>query len=345
MKNVIVASTTTGAGKTSVLVGLAGALGAKPGYLKPLGDRLLYRKKRLWDNDALTLTDLWGLTTNPEDITIGFEHAKLRFMYDEDSLRAKLGTMLERASEGRDAVFIEAGGPLSFGASVRLDALSLARYLGGDLILVMAGADDVVMDEICYWRRYLSDPSDGGTALTGVIVNQVDDVEEFRSLHQNDIEAAGIPLLGVIPNRPELMRRPVKHLAERLLARVVAGESGLDQFIEHVFIGAMSVTAALGEPSFEKENKLIITSGDRSDMILLAIESRASAVLLTNNQIPPNNILSRASQEKVPLLMVPWDTYTTVRKVEQVEALLQPGDRARAESLAAMAKEFIQYRG
>jgi len=56
MKSLIVASTREDAGKTSTIIALARILNKRFGYLKPLGDRFLYRKKRLWDYDASLLT-------------------------------------------------------------------------------------------------------------------------------------------------------------------------------------------------------------------------------------------------------------------------------------------------
>ena len=59
MNRIVVASTRENAGKTSFIVGLTKALRREVGYMKPFGDRLLYRKKRLWDYDsALVATSL-----------------------------------------------------------------------------------------------------------------------------------------------------------------------------------------------------------------------------------------------------------------------------------------------
>ena len=55
MKSLIIASTREGAGKTSLMIGLTRAIEKRFGYVKPLGDRPLYRKKRLWDYDAALL--------------------------------------------------------------------------------------------------------------------------------------------------------------------------------------------------------------------------------------------------------------------------------------------------
>ena len=67
MKKIIVASTHEEAGKTSLIIGMIKVLAEKQkksGYMKPLGDRLLYRKKRLWDYDSALVTNIFGLEDN-----------------------------------------------------------------------------------------------------------------------------------------------------------------------------------------------------------------------------------------------------------------------------------------
>ncbi len=60
MDKVVIGSMRKSAGKTSIIVGIAGALKKKMAYLKPFGERLLYRKKRLWDYDSALITAyLW----------------------------------------------------------------------------------------------------------------------------------------------------------------------------------------------------------------------------------------------------------------------------------------------
>ena len=93
MKNIIVGSISENAGKTSFIVGLGKTLGKKFGYLKPFGDRLIYRKKRLWDYDSALVTNIFGLDQSSDDITLGFEHSKLRYMYDEAGTKNKVQEM------------------------------------------------------------------------------------------------------------------------------------------------------------------------------------------------------------------------------------------------------------
>jgi len=108
MNSYIIASTRKNAGKTSLLAGIARASGKRFGYLKPLGDRFLYRKKRLWDYDASLLVRLFGLDEEPEAVSIGFDHSKLRYMYDRDSITAKLKELIDTVGKDKEALFIEA---------------------------------------------------------------------------------------------------------------------------------------------------------------------------------------------------------------------------------------------
>jgi hypothetical protein len=101
--------------------------------MKPFGDRLLYKKKRLWDYDSALIANIFGLVENPEDISLGFDHSKLRFMYDETETERKLGELLSHIEKDRDVVFIEAGRDLSYGISVNLDPISLARHTDASL--------------------------------------------------------------------------------------------------------------------------------------------------------------------------------------------------------------------
>jgi uncharacterized protein len=336
MNKLVVASTGNGAGKTSIIAGLAQVLGGKSAYIKPIGDRLLYRKKRLWDHDAALFALLWQMEAKPEDITIGFEHAKLRYMYDRSATEKKITDMIAAVGQGRDHVFIEAGNNLEFGSSVHLDAISLAKFADAPLLLVLGGGEASVLDEIHFFKNYIDDE---GAKLAGIVINRVDDLEDFHLTYQEELAETGLPILGVLPRETKLEQLPVRFLVERLFARVVAGESGLDRVVENLFLGAMSVSSALGHPLFEKPNKLIITSGDRSDMILAAIETDASCVVLSNNLLPPGNILAKASAADIPVLMVPWDTFTTVQKVVQVEPLLTIEDQGKLELVKALVAD------
>jgi len=339
MGSLIVASTRMSAGKTSVIIGLGKAIGQKIGYLKPLGDRFLYRKKRLWDYDASLVVNLFGLTEEPEMISIGFDHSKLRYMYDRESSTAEVKRVIAEMGKGKDALFIECGKTLSYGASVYLDPLTLSHVTGDPVVIVTGGTEDEIADDLAFVKRFVGAEE---ANIGGVILNKVVQPEDFKAAHLADVEALGVNVLGVIPYEEELTTLSVSYLAERLFARVIAGEEGLSRRIRNVFVGAMSVNAALAEPLFAKQDKLIITSGDRSDMVLAALDAGGtSCLLLSNNIVPPPNVTARARQQGVPLLLVPSDTHTVAKQVDDLEPLLTRDETDKVELLTRLVAENV----
>ncbi|MCU0849414.1 MAG: DRTGG domain-containing protein [Spirochaetes bacterium] len=341
MKIIIMASTREMAGKTSLLVGLMKKGGKSFGYIKPLGDRLLYRHKRNWDYDSCLVTDIFGLDEDPENITLGFDHSKMRFVYSEANIRESLDAMAKTVGKGKDVLFVEGGKDLFHGASLGLDSLSLAAHLGGQVVLVAGGTADQILDDVMFVRKYISIDSPG---FGGIILNKVADTDDFESVHLKELEKSGARVLGIVPFKEQLTHFTMSYLADKLYAKVLAGEKGMANVVKHVFVGAMSTDESLRNPVFNKEKKFLITSGDRSDMIHAALDSDTSGILLTNNILPPGQILARASEKNIPLLLVTMDTYQATRQVDSMEALLTADNGARIEMLGQLSEKYLKMK-
>jgi len=339
MKSFVFASNRKNAGKTTVIMGLAKALSDKKiGYMKPFGERVVYKKKRLWDYDAAAMTRIFKLDENPEDLSIGFDHSKLLYMYDAETVKEKVKDNFTRVSDKKDYVFIEGGKTLYHGCSVYLDSFSVAKYTNSKVVYVASSVDEFsAIDEL----YHLKNNTNFYDKLVGVIINKVESLENWRNIYQPVLEKIGVHILGIIPRKKELEITTPALIAEQLFAKVVSGEEWLSNEIENIFIGAMSASAAIKSPLFNKKNKLIITSGDRTDIILASIEHDTSCLLLTNNILPPSNIIEKANQNRVPLLLVPWDTYTAAKRVEGIKALLNERDLKKLELVENLLKEHI----
>jgi BioD-like phosphotransacetylase family protein len=338
MDKLVVASMRKSAGKTSFIVGLTQVLGKNIGYMKPFGDRLLYRKKRLWDYDSALMANIFGLKEDPENITIAFEHSKIRYMYDEAGTKEKLEEMAANTGEGKDLLIVEGGKDLTYGVSVYLDAVSVAKYIDGKLLLVVSGNENSIVDDITFIKKYVDVTH---VDFKGVVINKVHDVHDFRDIYLDTITDMGVPVLGIIPYETDLTYLSVGYLSEFLFAKVLAGEDGLKNKAKNIFVGALSANAALRNPLFNKENKLIITGGDRTDMILAALESDTAGVVLTNNILPPTSIISRASDRNIPLMLVSFDTYQTAKKIDDLEPLLTMNDTVKINLLKTLVEENV----
>ncbi|MGA1848397.1 MAG: DRTGG domain-containing protein [Thermoplasmatota archaeon] len=342
MEKVIIASIRPNSGKTSVIIGMGKAIEGKFGYLKPFGERVLYRKKRLLDYDSALVKFLFDIEEDPEDMSIGFDHSKLHYMYTKDTITEKLREMEASIGNDRDVLFMEAGKDLQYGASVNLDAISLAEHTGAGLVMVISGEDDTIVDDITFLKKYLQLPK---VNFKGVIINKVKDVEDFKMTRIRKVQDMGMNILGIIPFRRELTHMSVEYISDALFAKVLAGEAGLSNQVERIFIGAMSGDAALKNPLFSKENKLIITSGDRNDMILAAIESGTSGIVLTNNVLPPSKVISQAESRNIPLLLVSTDTFQTAKQIDDMEKLITRNDTEKVEMLGDMVRNSVDLEG
>lgn len=342
MNSYIIASTRESAGKTSLIIGLAAALRKKCSYLKPFGDRLVYQRKKNWDYDATLLMKLWGLDLDPDQITLGFSHSKLRFVYDDRSLSKTLPDMAASASKGSDFLFIEGGKTMSHGASISLDSLTVARHTGAGVIIVASGDSDEVLDDVSFIRKYYNA---AGINILGLIINKVRDIEDFRETGLKAVLSSGIKVLGLVPYEEELTHYSVRYLAESLFAKVIGGEKGLGNIARNIFVGAMSTEESMRNPVFAREDRIIITSGDRSDMVLSSLTKGTAAIVLTNNIIPPPGIIAKATEENIPLLLVSPDTFQVAKQIDRLEALVTPDDAKKIGILAGLAEKHITFRG
>ena len=333
------ASTSKEAGKTSLIVGLAKTLNKKIGYIKPFGDRLLYQKKRLWDYDSALITNVLGLDEAPEDMTLGFAHSKLQFMYDETSTKGKLQEIINNVSEGKDIIFIEGGKNLSYGRSVHLDPLTVARSTGAQLVLVFTGPDEAIIDDITFFTKCVNTQD---VDFLGVIINKIKDVENFKELHLDTFNELGAEILGIIPYTKELTHFSMEYLNQSLTAKILAGENGLKNKVEHVFVGAMSAAQVIKRPLWALENKLIITPGDRPDMILAALDSSTAGIVLTNNILPSDPIIeSKANMANIPLLLVSIDTFATAKHIDDMEIMFTKEETNKIDLLKQLVKENV----
>ena len=339
MKPLVVSSLHQSAGKSSTVIGLAKAVDRPFAYIKPFGDRLLYKKKRQWDYDAALIANLFELEEIPELITLGFDHSKLRFKYTPDAIAAKLQEMADAVRDHHDLFFIEAGRDFAFGASLGLDPVSLAQALDAQLLVVLQGNEARVDDELAFLKQHVASDH---TKLAGVVVNKVKDLDEFNDTHRQSLQRHDIPILGALPRRVELTRFPVGFLAEQLFARVVAGEDGLQHSVARTFVATTAVQSAMRNPEFSGADTLVVTSGDRSDMIVAALNADTAGILLTDDIAPPANIISEAEHKKIPLLLVRQSTAQTVRVLNELDPLLTRNDRDKADLLGQLVRDHVK---
>ena len=332
MKKIVVASVRQKVGKTTISLGIAKKK-ENVGYMKPLGDNQIYRKKRLIDYDAFLFKEVFSIDEPVEDFTLGFHHSKILLTFP--NVEKEFERRYKSLSKGKDFFIVEGGEDIVRGASIGLDAFSIAKKINAGIILVVAGEAYDIIDDITF-ANWMANKK--GIKIEGIVVNKVKgrDKEKIRK----EVKKLGIPILGFVPFIKELNVLKARYIADKLFARVVAGEKGLDKEIESIFIAALSVPEIVRHPEFKKENKLIITGGDRTDVITACLRNKTSCIILTNNIIPPPNILAKADRNDIPLLLLKSDTYSVAKKVEDIEPIILPDETKKIEKVVEVMEDI-----
>ncbi|MBU4071887.1 MAG: hypothetical protein KJ773_06920 [Candidatus Thermoplasmatota archaeon] len=103
-------------------------------------------------------------------------------------------------------------------------------------------------------------------------------------------------------------------------------------------IGALTADQAMNLPSFFVENKLLITGGDRVDLIFAALNMNTAGIVLTNNILPHPRVIAKADDLKIPIISVHMDTYSTSKAVDKIIAEITPDDDYKKTLIKDMAK-------
>ena len=79
-------------------------------------------------------------------------------------------------------------------------------------------------------------------------------------------------------------------------------------------------------------------------MIIAALDSQSTAVVLTNNILPQSNIIAKAEKMSIPLLLVSLDSYQTAKQIDALEALPTKDDKEKIALIEKMISEHVDIK-
>jgi BioD-like phosphotransacetylase family protein len=342
---ILIASTRTSAGKTVVGLGLgllARAAGRRVGYCKPLADRVAARGAALYDRDAELFRAALAIPERVEELSLIYDYATLIEDRRGEDLRQAVLERVANLSAGKELLLIEGPRNYSYGSLLGLSVGELGAALRSPILLVANGGLGVVVDKALAASYSVRSH---GAELLGVVINGIPEAEreEMSEVAQPALEERGLEVLGVVPRVEELALLTPRQVAEALNARVLAGEEGLDQRVDNILVGAMTIDQAL-RGLRRYRNVALITGGDRADMQIAAFEISTSCLILTGGVYPDQIVISKADDLKIPVLLVPDDTYTTAQRVEAVEPRLSP-EEEKLGLIKQLVGEHVAWEG
>ncbi len=316
MASVYLASTDSFVGKSAVCAALLEqfrAAGYRVGYMKPVSVSAVPGEAGAVDEDANVMRRLFDLPEPAEVLAPVLATPRVidRVLRGEQpDFRNAVQDAYRRIVESRDVVVLEGVNTWAEGALLNLSAHEVSEMLDVPVLLISRYHSTLAADAIVSVHRYLQ------SRLLGVILNQVlpEQVEFVRGTLAPFLESAGVPVIGVIPDDPQLEAVSVAELTEVLGATVVS-RGNSDRLVEHLSVGAMGADTAL--QFFRRQpNKAVITGGDRADLQIAALETSTSCLVLTGNVRPAQTVVRRAEQRGVPILMAAGDTLGVVQRLE-----------------------------
>ncbi len=218
--------------------------------------------------------------------------------------------------------------------------VAVANHLGAPVLALVNGrnqeADDITAGVQVAWESLRAE----GAVVAATIVNRVPeaDLEPARAALAAQMRDGDAPL-WLIPDDPRLGMPTIAEIADAIDATEIHGYVLEDQQeVSTLKVAAMSVANFLDHVV---DGALIITSGDRSDVILAALVSRLSQALPTvaglvlTGGLPPAPQVDRLlTDSMLPVLAVDDDTYTAASRIGSVRGALRAGnDRKVATAL------------
>lgn len=344
MRSIYIASTEGSGGKTTLAVGLALALrrrGLAVGYCKPVG--LIPSPPRpdgdVSDDDARFVARALGLAETAAELC--------PVLLDEDAVHQVLGgaevdamervqATFERLKAGKDLLVCEGLGEVWQGRFLRTSGRDIVARLDLGTILVARYAGVRLLDDICYVKDSLKE------RLLGVVFTLVPDTR--RDVVDGDytafLKANGVETLGVLSTDPRLSSITVAEIATGLQATYVSGDEHGEVAVESYLIGAMSPEHALRY--FERTpRKAVVVGGDRAEIVLAALETSTSVVVLTGGRVPSATVLTRAQEVGVPILSVATDTVAAADTLRRLFGRLGGHDPRKVELVSEVTEASL----
>jgi phosphate acetyltransferase len=285
------------------------------------------------DKNIELLMEYFNLDLDYEDTYAYYSHEVEDLMaegrYDEilDTIIEKYKVLEEKC----DFVLCIGSDFESGGSAVEFNYnADIARNLGSPVFLVTSGAGRTVDEIINEIKIALEAFEEAGCQILGVVVNRtdpeiLDDVHEAMEDELPHRQA----IFAAIPARDRLSAPTIKEITDYMNARVLYGGDQMENLAYNYLVIAMTISNYL---PYLQSNSLLITPGDRSDVILSALQAHQSqnypqiaGILLTGGLKPPDSIdrlLTGLGDNIVPIISVTDDTYVTATRIGHVRSYI-----------------------
>jgi len=224
----------------------------------------------------------------------------------------------------------------------------VANNLGCLLMPILRGYGRSVTEIIDTAASYRQSLKDHDCDLLATFINGIDEQYLLELTEYFNKQGSKHPVY-LVPTVAALEKPTISDIANKLNAKVLSGDNEcLKRDVLHYKVAAMQVPHFLDHL---QEGDLIITPGDRSDIILASLMAHKSTtypqiagLLLSGKQEPDPQItklISGISKSPFTVLAVDSDTFTTAVNVTGVQAILDPTNERKIAAALGVVENSI----
>ncbi|MBF0243499.1 MAG: phosphate acetyltransferase [Desulfamplus sp.] len=255
-----------------------------------------------------------------------------------------------------DFIVCEGTDSISAASSFEFDInAEISKNLSSSVLLVASGHRKTVDETVQSVEIALASLRRRKGRCIGIIITRVEPLvgkEIIKrlsdSLNNLTDSQTGDPLLiYAIAEEPSLSRPTIIEIAKELDGTVLWGKNHLNRHVHGFNVAAMQLRNIL--PRIE-HGDLIITSGDRADVIVACIASALSSsrkniagLLLTGGLVPSPSVaeLINGFADTLPIVSVQDNTFPAATKVNNLHAGISPFDKRKITRILATFEKHV----
>ncbi|OBQ57375.1 phosphate acetyltransferase [Tamlana sp. s12] len=348
-KGIYVATIEPNSGKSVVVLGLMRMLlgkTAKVGYFRPIIEDT---EEGEVDNHINTVMSYFEIDINYKK-TYAFKRSEVLDLYN----KGKSGDVIDEVirkykylEERFDFILVEGTDFSHENSSLELDINTLiAKNLSLPVILVSRG-DKPVISEIADNVQLAYDTFKQEVEVISIMANKVtpSSVTELKKqLKERIPEGTDV---SVIPNIPSLANPTIKEIINQVDGEVLLGKDSLNNQVDSAILGTMQLRNFL---KHIKDNCLIITSGDRADILLGGMQAHVSknypkvaGIVLTGGLIPEDTILKLVEglSSVIPIISAKEGTFSTTNKIGKIKTKIYADNIEKIETAIASFEKHV----
>ena len=346
-KGIYITSLIDHSGKSMISLGLMqNLLGKMPkvGFFRPIVEH------EDDDNHAQIMISHFGLNLTMQEI-VGMSRATLMTLMNEGKTGEVIDILIakyKQIEEKSDFVLVEGTDFEGEGNLVELDInVLVAKNLGLPVILIGNGVGKTKRELLSEMQMVYNSYTQKDVEVVAIINNKIKKKNlETICLGMKEFLPADVETYA-IPRIDSLLNPSMQEIVEALNATVLFGQEHLERQVGSIGVGAMQLRNYL--PQIGDDN-LVITPGDRADIILGVLQANLSknypsisGIVLTGGLLPeaPITQLIEGLPQNVPICSVEAGTFEIANKVGAIKSNINVKNKGKIQTSIHIFEQYV----